>query len=199
MISKRDSKPFKVKFPIGISRTNKDDMNYQNEWQTVYGLISEPSGSIFARIYGNELDCDKTITVNASDLTRSISYDTAVLVDNFATSVFENGDYKVKIIRPEYNGVIVIGLSKIESIHIPKLYFVVDGNVLYYQINFDKKTLKAYIPVNSSVNFKTGDYVWTREPNLAEPSKNRLRIISSSKIGPSKNYKPFIELVFVEE
>lgn len=198
MISKRDSKPFKIKFPIGITKTNKVDMQYQTEWKTVYGLVGEPNGSIYSRIYGNEFNYDKVIIVNAGVLTRSISYDTAVLIDNMPSNVFENGDYKIKYIKPEYNGEIVIGLNKIEPINIPKLYFMVGENVLYYQLNFDSSTLKAYIPKTSNIKFNIGDYVWTREPNPTNLQKNRLRLLNASKAGLGDGYKPFTELTFVE-
>ena len=69
MISKIDSKPFKVKFPIGISKTNKIDMKYQDQWQTVYGLIGEPNGVYAKYVYGIDVpfeDRQNILYVNAS-------------------------------------------------------------------------------------------------------------------------------------
>lgn len=199
MISKRDSKPFKIKFPIGISKTNKVDMKYQDEWQDVYGLIGDPSGYISQNMFGQDSNIDKTIIVNASSLTRSINKNTCFLLDNMPTSVYENGDYYVNKILPEYNGEIVIGLTKIQSIDIPKLYFNNNGKILYYQLNFDKYTLKGYVNINEILPFKEGDYVWTREPTDISSTKNRIEFVYKSKIGLSNHFKSFLELTFVKE
>lgn len=199
MIPKINSKPFKVKFPIGISKTNKVDMKYQDEWKTIYGLVGDPNGAISKYVYGIDVPFDKLIIVNATSVTRAINYNTLFIVDNMPTTVYESGDYSVTRIMPEHNGEIVIALSKKESIDIPKLYFANEGEILYYQINFDKTTLKAYASVNDYLPFTVGDYVWTREPSDSTVEKHRLKLVSSSKIGLSGGFKPFIELSFVEE
>lgn len=197
MISKIDSKPFKVKFPIGISKTNKIDMKYQDQWQTVYGLIGEPNGVYAKYVYGIDVPFDRVIIINASSVTRAINNNTLFLIDNMPTSVYENGDYSVTRIMPERNGEIVIALSKKESIDIPKLYFVNGGEVLYYQLNFDKKTLKGYVSVNDYIPFNIGDYVWTREPADTLSTKHRIKLSSKIKVGLSGGFKPFVELSFV--
>lgn len=199
MISKIDSKPFKIKFPIGILKTNKTDMKYQDEWQTVYGIIGDPNGAISKYVYGIDVPFDKVIVVNASSITRAINYNTLFIVDNIPTTTYESGDYSVTKIMPEKNGEIVIALSKKKSVSIPKLYFLNEDMVLYYQINFDKKKLKAYANSNEVLPFKEGDFVWTIEPVDTTSKKHRLKLISRSKIGLGRNFKPFIELTFVEE
>lgn len=199
MIPKNDSKPFKIKFPIGISKTNKVDMKYQDEWQTVYGLVGEPNGAISKYVYGIDTPFDKIIVVNACEITRAINENTLFIIDNIPTSTYQKGDYSVKRILPEKNGEIVIALSKKEAINIPKLYFKNGNEILYYQINFDKTHLKAYSSVNSFLPFKEGDYVWTRDPSNVDDVNHRLKLISKSKTGLGSNFKPFIELSFVEE
>lgn len=199
MISKIDSKPFKIKFPIGISKTNKIDMKYSNEWISLSGLIGDPNGAIAKYMYGIDVPFDKVIVVNASSITRAINENTLFIVDNIPTTTYENGDYSVIRVMPEKNGEIVIAISKKESVDIPKLYFFNGSDVLYYQLNFDKKTLKAYASVNEILPFKNGDYVWTREPTEASSNKHRLKLSSSKKTGLSNNFKPFIELTFIEE
>ena len=151
MFSKKDSKPFQIKFPIGIKKTNKSDMKYQDSWNLIYGLISNPNGSVRNNIYGYEGEFDKVITVVATPLTRQINYDTLFIVDNMPTLNYENGDYSPKYIYPEYNGEITIGLVKKEAINVPKLYFSTELGILYYQINFDKDKLKAYVPFEQEV------------------------------------------------
>ena len=63
MISKRDSKPFYVKFSVGFSNDETESPVYGNDWSVCYGLISDPSGSINREVYGYEKPFDKTITV----------------------------------------------------------------------------------------------------------------------------------------
>lgn len=199
MISKKDSKPLKIKFAVGVEKTNKSDMQYENNWYTCYGLIRDTVTGLNVNVYGYESLYDKVLTVNAGSRTRAIDYNTLFIVDNIPTSVYEGGDYSVKQIYPEYNGEIVIGLEKKKSVNIPKLYFNNAGNILYYQLNFDKKTLKAYVSSKTILPFKEGDYVWTREPVDTSVSKNRLKFVSKSKIGLDKQFKNFYELTFVEE
>ena len=199
MISKRDSKPFKIKFAVGIEKTNKVDMQYENNWHTCYGLIRDTANGVNVNPYGFDAMYDKVITVNAGSNTRSINYNTLFIVDNIPTSVYGGGDYSVQQIYPEYNGEIVIGLTKKKDVDIPKLYFSHNGNILYYQINFDKNTLKAYISNKEILPFKEGDYVWTREPADISTVKNRLKLKSVSKTGLDSQFKNFNELIFVEE
>ena len=199
MISKRDSKPFKIKFAVGVEKTNKVDMQYENDWHTCYGLIRSIVSGPSVNYYGYDAMYDKIITLNAGGVTRKINYNTLFIVDNIPTSVYENGDYSVRQIHPEYNGEIVIGLVKNTSIDIPKLYFEQNGMILYCQLNFDKHSLKAYVSKNENVPFSVGDYVWTREPVDANEKKNRLKLESITKTGLDSQFKSFYELKFVKE
>lgn len=199
MISKRDSKPFQIKFSVGIQKTNKVDMQYENDWHTCYGLVRDTVTGKNANYYGFESLYDKVITVNAGSITRMINYNTLIIVDNIPTSIYNGGDYSIKQIYPEYNGEIVIGLSKKEAVNIPKLYFESNGQILYYQLNFDKDTLKAYVLNKEYLPFKVGDYVWTREPSSSSVTEHRLKLTSISKVGFDKQFLPFNELIFVEE
>lgn len=65
MISKRDSKPILVKFAIGTSEEDSREKIYQDNWDLVYGLIRDPSGSLATNEYGQEEDFDRVITLNA--------------------------------------------------------------------------------------------------------------------------------------
>jgi hypothetical protein len=196
MISKRDSKPFKIKFPIGISKTNKLDTKYQDNWEDVYGLVGDPNGYIAKNIFGSEPNIDKTIIVNAGSLTRLINNDTCVLLDNMPTGIYENGDYSIIKRMPEYNGEIVLGLQKKQSIDIPKLYFFLDDTLLYFQLNYDKHKKVAYIGVNDIIPISIGDYVWDREPADSSSVKHKLKFVNKEKVGLSKNHLSFYKLEF---
>ena len=197
MVSKKDSKPILIKFPIGTSKTTKVDMEYEDEWRLVYGLISEPTGVRINNPYGYDLNFDKVITLNAGEITRLIDYDTLILIDNMPTSIYANGDYSVQRVFPEYNGEIVIGLSKKESVNIPKLYYERNGKILYYQLNFDKNSLVAYAKKNQAIPFSESTYVWTREPADSSQTANRLKIVSvGDKVGFDDRYIPFTEIKF---
>lgn len=195
MISKRDSKSFMIKFPIGVSKTNKSEMKYEDNWITLYGLISEPSGNLFKTEYGNETRFDKVITLNAGSVSRAITYDTIFMLDDIPTSNYKLGNYYPEYIYPEYNGEIVIGLSKVEAIPLPKLYFFNNNKVLYYQINFDSEKLVAYVPSTQRLPFKSGSYVWTREPVDPTSSNHRLYISSVSTYSSNKKFN---KITFIE-
>ena len=199
MISKRDSKPFLIKFPIGTAKTNKADMQYGDDWQTVYGLISDPSGRVNPEVYGNNLSFDKVVILNANSTSRMIDYDTLIMLDDMPTDNYKKGDYYVSYIYPEYNREIVIGLNKVEAINMPKLYFEHNGQILYFQSNFDKTTLRSYVKRNQYIPFEVGSYVWTREPADTTSTKNRLRLASITTTGMDNSYKPFSMLEFVSE
>lgn len=198
MISKRDSKPFLIKFASGVEKTSKKEMQYDGEWQTCYGIISDTISGLNPNIYGYEVPYDKTIIVNAGSLTRSIDYDTLVIIDNYPTSVYAKGDYSITRIYPEYNGQIVLGLSKINAVNIPKLYFIRNGTVLYYQLNFDKDTNIAYVPSRAVIPFTTGQYVWTKQPTDENTTTNRLVFSGSEKVGIDNFLKRFNRLTFSE-
>lgn len=200
MISKRDSKSFLIRFAIGVDDSNGNKKTiYENNWTTIYGLISEPTGQNEKYVYGREFNFDKTIIVNASSTTRKIKSNTEFLIDNMPTKIFSNGDYNISRLFPEYNGEIVIGLSKKEAVNIPKLYFVYNNQILFYQLNFDKDTLTGYVNVNEVLPFSVGDYVWTRKPSSADDTNNRLRLTQTTRTGFDNQNQNFIQLTFVKD
>lgn len=198
MISKRDSKPFLVKFPIGSKKDSSTEKIYEDSWNVCYGLIGEPSGGILRRVYGNELDFDKVIVMNYGSNTKRINYDTVILVDNMPTSVFDGGDYSIRYIFPPYNGEQVIGLEKKQAINIPKLYFYHNNELMYAQFNLDNETHIAYAGKNEIVPFDVGQSVWLREPTSQEDTPYRYTVTAFNNVGMDSHYKPFLEIVLQE-
>lgn len=200
MISKRDSRPFLIKFPVGVSNgSSKRETVYEDSWRLVYGLISDPRGILRKEIYGDTLNFDKVVILNATDLSRMIDYDTILMIDEMPSSNFPKGDYYISYIYPEYNREIVIGLNKVNSVDMPKLYFAKNNSILYFQSNFDKTSLTAYLKKNQISPVQVGDYVWTREPATAESDKHRYIVNSVEKVGMDDYYKPFTRLVLISE
>lgn len=199
MVSKQDSKPILIKFPVGTSDDEAREKVYQDDWNIVYALIRNPSGSNQAYVYGQEQPFDKLIVVNAGSLTRMIDYDTAILIDEMPTEIVSKGDYSVSYIYPEYNGEIVIGLNKKEAIKFPRLYFYSNGNLLYSQMNFDKQTKQAFVNKRQTVPFEVNSYVWTREPSSEADTSYRLVVSQINPVGFNNFYKPFKSILFVEE
>lgn len=199
MISKKDAKPFLIKTAIGTAKTTKAEMLYDDEWQVVYGLVGDPVGYLQYREYGNELVFDKVLVLNANSTSRMIDYDTKIMIDDMPTKNYRNGDYTIKYIYPERNNEIVIGLTKVKAVNMPKLYFERNGQILFMQVNFDNEALSAYAKRNTKLPIEAGDYVWTREPADATSTKNRLRLNSISSVGFDEHYKPFSILEFVNE
>ena len=70
MICKKDSKPFKVKFVIGNQDTSSKSTTIYGEWETIYGLISDPIGNYDRNVYGDEETYDKVVTLNYGFITR---------------------------------------------------------------------------------------------------------------------------------
>lgn len=194
MISKRDSKPFLVKFPIGVVRDLSTETQFNEEWNVCYGLISDPRGSLFRRIYGNEPEFDKVIIVNYGSTSKKINYETNILIDNMPTDTFAGGDYSITSITSPYNNEIVIGLNKISSVNIPKIYFYKNGQLMFVQFNLDSSTNTIYAGRNDIVPFEVGDNVWLREPESEEDKSFRYKVSAFNNVGFTKWYKPFLEI-----
>ena len=120
------------------------------------------------------------------------------MIDNIPTANFHNGDYYVRYIYPEYNGEIVIGLSKQQAVNFPKLYYYVNDMLLYYQLNFDNNTLEAYAKENQAIPFIENMSVWTRKPANQEATSHKLIVRTISKTGYDNRYKPFTRITFEE-
>ena len=199
MISKRDSKPFLIKQPVGNSEDDSENiMLYEDSWTVLYGLISDPNGRLRNQVYGNELPFDKIITVNAGSSSKQIGYDTILMVDDMPTSNYPQGDYTVKYIFPPYNGEIVIGLEKRQSVSMPRLYYYKNNTLLYYQLNFDRTTLKGYSLKNRIIPFANGDTVWTTRPDDDADTSNRYTVSGFSDVGLDQQNKNFVEFSLLE-
>ena len=197
MFSRKDSKPLLIKFPIGVSKTKKTDMIYQENWEVVYGLISDPNGAFQSNVYGKDLNFDKIVTVNAGSKTRKIAKNTIFLIENMPTDNFAKGEYTARYVFPPYNGEIVIGLERKQAINLPKLYFFADGEEpLYFQLNYDKDKKVAYIGSNEILPIGLNDYVWEREPENESDPQHKLKLVSKEKFGFTDKYKPFYKLIF---
>ena len=70
MISKRDSRPFLVKTPIGYSKTSSNQNAVFGDWITLYGLIRDTTKDTNLTVYGIEMPFDIQITLNATSLAR---------------------------------------------------------------------------------------------------------------------------------
>lgn len=198
MISRKDSKPILVKFSTGVQDGSSREMLYEEDWNIVYCLISDPRGAIRRDKYGNDLQFDKVITMNAGSLTRRIAYDTLIMVDDMPTSNYKKGDYYVKYIFPEYNGEIVIGLVKEEAVKMPRLYFASNDKILYIQLNLDLNNMVAYVSNKLVLPFTGDDKVWTRRPEDAHSLEHAYTLESQNPTGFDDRYKPFTKLTFVE-
>ena len=191
MISKKDSKPILIKFPIGEG----SEMIYDSEWTLIYGIIKE-TGLFDKKIYGIDSDFDLIVVLNATPITRRINKQTIFLCENMPTNVYKNGDYSITYVRPEINGEILIGLKTKLDISIPRLYFYYNKSLLSIQINFDDAKNKAYIPKNQKLPFELGGFVYTKKPKTKSETENKLKLISTNKIGYSSQYTNFSELTF---
>lgn len=196
MITKKDSKPFLIKFPIGVVSTDSDEKIYEDNWTVVYGLVSDPSGYLRTKVYGNDLPYDKVIRLNAGSNTRKIDYDTMIMLDDVPTLNYQNGDYAVKYIYPEYNGEIVIGLIKIQDVDKPRIYFFRNDSLFYTQLNFDRNELVAYCNKRQTIPFSVGDTVWYREPETENDTDYALEVYSIQDYGYDNNYKPYKIITF---
>lgn len=195
MISRRDSKPFLIKF-INATQEINDRMPVYSGWEVVTGLISKLSGFVNGQMYGRELDYDLSIIVNATDISRRISESTAFLIGEYPTNLFIKGNYEVVKVEPEYNREIVIRLKKIEGIKIPNLYYTDGENIYSYQLNFDVNENKGYIDKNRLHPFTTETVVWSRKPKTIQQQTYRLRYLSQGEVGVSSQYVKFKELRF---
>lgn len=195
MISKRDLKPFLVKFVVGNRIGNSPDPVF-GEYICIQGLISDPEGRIVKQPYGNEFAFDRVIVVNATSTTRRIAQDTAVLLGEYPTINFFRGNYKISKVFPEYNREIVIGLEKIEGIDIPNIYYEYNGEILTYQLNFDSTTNTGYVDKNRYVPFTSTTKIWTRKPSSIDSKNHLIKLVSSKNVGVDESHKYFTQLKF---
>ena len=195
MISKKDSKPFLIKNPMGLLMESSKTITYSG-WKMLYGLISDPSGSYVAQRYGIESRFDKVLVLNANEDSRSITKQTVFLLDDVNTSNYPKGNYKVSYIYPEYNREIVIGLEKIEGVDMPKIYFS-DGEEIYsYQLNFDKDSLIGYVGKNVILPFGDEFKYWSTKPTSVNSETNTMHLLKVEEYGIDPNFKHYKKLTF---
>lgn len=195
MIPKKDSKPFLVKFVIANTLDNEPKPIY-SDYVCVSGLIGDPVGYVSREPYGLELDFDRLITLNATTTTRKISYDTAVLLGEYPTSNFPNGNYYVSKIFPEYNNEIVIGLKKIDGLDIPRLYYLYNGSLVAYQLNYDKESNVGYIDRKQPVPFNTNSIIWNRKPSHIDQVNHRIKFEGQELVGVDNQHMSYYKLKF---
>ena len=198
MISKRDSRPFLVKTPVGYSKTSSNQTAVFGEWKTLYGLIRDTNKDANLKVYGIELPFDIQITLNATTTAKQINYESIIMINDMPTENYPNGEYKVVNISSVYNGEIVLGLEKVESVDMPKLYFERGEDILFFQINYDNETKTAYIDKNKVIPFSLNSYVWTRKPSDKTSTSKKLRLVQVSDIGFNSYAKKFKKLTFLE-
>lgn len=196
MISKRDTKPFLVKFVVGNNTDEEDTTPVYGKYQVLSGLISDPTGRINPYIYGLEENYDRVLIVNANDTSRQIDYNTAILIDEYPTAIFEEGNYKIKRIYPEYNREIVIGLEKMEGVALPMIYYKSGNSILSFQLNYDKKTKEGYVDRNRYIPFAADSVIWSKEPAGISSNKNRIVLTSIDKVGVDDMHNYFKKLTF---
>lgn len=195
MISKKDSKPFLIKNPVGYLVGNTKNKTY-GSWNLLYGLISDPSGAYYAQKYGVESRFDRVITLNANEDSRSITKQTIFLLDDVPTSNNSKGNYVVEYVYPEYNREIVVGLRKIDGVDMPKIYFS-DGEEIYsYQINFDKDSLIAYVGKNTILPFGDDFKYWSTRPTSANTENAQMHLLKIEEYGIDPNFKHYKKLTF---
>lgn len=197
MIPKKDSKPILVKFVVG-NTTDSSPKPIYSEWNIISGLISDPNGYIVDNPYGMQQEYDRIIILNATDTSRQIINSTAILIDEYPTDNFKQGNYQIKRIFPEYNREIQIGLSKIEGINIPQIYFEKDGKILSYQLNYSNITNKGYIDRNRSIPFGTDTKMWKRKPTSVDQVEYRIVYKGQVQVGVDDMHLYFKELTFGE-
>lgn len=195
MISKKDSKPFLVKFVIA-NTTDSSPKPVYDDWQVVSGLISDPNGLIVENTYGTQQEYDRILILNATDITRQIKDDTALLIDEYPTTLFPQGNYYIKRIFPEYNREIQIGLIKLDGVNIPQLYFEKDGRILTYQLNYTDDKKLGYIDTKRQVPFTNSTKIWTRRPTSLDSNAHRIVFKGSNSVGIDSCHKYFKKLVF---
>lgn len=195
MISKKDSKPFLVKFVIANTLESEPKPIY-SDYNCVSGLIGDPTGLVSKEPYGLEFDFDRLVTVNATPTTRKIAYNTAVLLEEYPTDNFPNGNYNVSKIFPEYNNEIVIGLKKIDGLDIPRLYYLYNGEVVTYQLNYDKTTNTGYIDKKQPIPFTTDSVIWTRKPSSVDQTTHKIAFVGSESVGIDNQHLHYHKLTF---
>lgn len=196
---REDYYPLLVKYVISTTVGNSENANY-SDWNTIYALKENPTGYVERLSYGITFDYDKLIIVDASEKTRKIKSNSIFLINEFPTSNFENGNYYVTKLFPEYQGKIMIALKSANNYSLPRIYYFdsAKNEIFAYQLNFDLKTLKGYVGKYEDLPFTSKSKIWYREPTDENDTEFMLSFVSQSNVGIVQNLKLFKELTFVK-
>lgn len=196
---REDYYPLLVKYVISTTVGNSENANY-SDWNTIYALKENPTGYVERLSYGITFDYDKLIIVDASEKTRKIKLNSIFLINEFPTSNFENGNYYVTKLFPEYQGKIMIALKSANNYSLPRIYYFdsAKNEIFAYQLNFDLKTLKGYVGKYEDLPFTSKSKIWYREPTDENDTEFMLSFVSQSNVGIVQNLKLFKELTFVK-
>lgn len=196
---REDYYPLLVKYVISTTVGNSENANY-SDWNTIYALKENPTGYVERLSYGITFDYDKLIIVDASEKTRKIKSNSIFLINEFPTSNFENGNYYVTKLFPEYQGKIMIALKSANNYSLPRIYYFdsAKNEIFAYQLNFDLKTLKGYVGKYEDLPFTSQSKIWYREPTDENDTEFMLSFVSQSNVGIVQNLKLFKELTFVK-
>ena len=195
MSIKKDKKPILVKFSIGQTTGDKNVSVY-GEWNVVYITNKSLDSRFRNEEYGTEKDFDLLILLDANSVTRQINEKSVFLIDQYPTNSNSKGNYKVSKIFPEYLGLIKIGLKSLEGQPFQKLYYLLDGNIYVYQLNFDTATNSGYIEKNLAHPFTENTVIWKTEPTNAQDTIDRIKFMGEQEIGLVDRHKQFKELFF---
>mgnify|MGYP001625055865 CR=1 FL=1 len=196
---REDYYPLLVKYVISTTVGNSENANY-SDWNIIYALKENPTGYVERLSYGITFDYDKLIIVDASEKTRKIKSNSIFLINEFPTSNFENGNYYVTKLFPEYQGKIMIALKSANNYSLPRIYYFdsAKNEIFAYQLNFDLKTLKGYVGKYEDLPFTSKSKIWYREPTDENDTEFMLSFVSQSNVGIVQNLKLFKELTFVK-
>ena len=193
-------KPVKLKFAVAETAEDNPKPVY-SDWETDWATETDPSGRAYYNEYGTELDFDKIFTFEANSVTRKINKSTLIVADHYHLGNYaEKGDYRVKYKFPEAKNYIVVGCNAVEEVNNPKIYFLSqEGVVLAFQMDYNYKTLRGYVPVGTYIPFDEHSTIWHKyTPASVDQEKNRIRYVGSTKVGLDDSYKDFLELQFEE-
>lgn len=198
-MSRINKRPCKLKFVIAETTDDIPKPVY-TEWFTDFAQETNPNGRVYYNEYGTEFNFDKILTFEMNSLTKQIDYNTVLVLDHYHLGNYKNGDYKISYIFPPHNNKIMIGCNRVTDVNNPKLYYSDNiGNILAYQLDYDYTNMVGYISVDRATPFNNNTTIWHKfKPINTDSTRNRIKFVSSTKVGLSDNYKEFLELKFEE-
>lgn len=182
------------KRPIAIRLRSGLNTDYQpvfGDWDVIYGKVVDTTGRNTYQEYGVEYSFDKVIHLEANDTSRRINDFTLFCIDVMPYNNYRNiGDYIIKYKFPEKNGIITIGLERLNPISIPKICYTLGEQVLLYDLDYNQDNKTAYVSVDEYIPFAIGDIV------TDDAYETELKLVSKQKTGLDANYTNFYKLTF---